>query len=47
MANGAAASGVGPEGTVLVRPDGVVAWRSTGPAGADDLDKALRAMLAR
>jgi 2-polyprenyl-6-methoxyphenol hydroxylase-like FAD-dependent oxidoreductase len=43
----AAASGVGPEGTVLVRPDGVVAWRSTGPAGADDLDKALRAVLAR
>lgn len=43
----AAASGVGPEGTVLVRPDGVVAWRSTGPAGADDLDKALRTVLAR
>ncbi|MDQ2883835.1 MAG: FAD-dependent monooxygenase [Actinomycetota bacterium] len=43
----ATASGVGPTGTVLVRPDGVVAWRAPGPAGAGDLDKTLRTVLAR
>lgn len=43
----AAACGLGPAGTVLVRPDGVIAWRSRGPAGAGELDKALRTVLAR
>jgi hypothetical protein len=27
-----AAFGVGPEGAVIVRPDGVIAWRSVGDA---------------
>ncbi|PZS14048.1 MAG: hypothetical protein DLM60_19790, partial [Pseudonocardiales bacterium] len=43
----ATASGLGPTGTVLVRPDGVVAWRTPGPAGAGELDKTLRTVLAR
>lgn len=36
--------GAGPEGTVLVRPDGVVAWRGADPA---DLEPALRTVLCR
>ncbi|MER6352196.1 FAD-dependent monooxygenase [Streptomyces sp. NPDC001634] len=43
------AYGVGADGAVLVRPDGVVAWRS--PASKDDpeavLDDVLKALLAR
>nr|WP_272922552.1 FAD-dependent monooxygenase [Streptomyces sp. SID5785] len=43
------AYGVGPEGAVLVRPDGVVAWRSAG--GRENpgavLDDVLQALLAR
>ncbi|NGO69421.1 FAD-dependent monooxygenase [Streptomyces boncukensis] len=45
----AAPHGLGPEGALLVRPDGHVAWRA--PHGADDADarfaQALRAVLAR
>jgi putative polyketide hydroxylase len=37
-------SGAGPEGTVLVRPDGVVAWRGGDATG---LAKALRTVLHR
>jgi putative polyketide hydroxylase len=36
--------GAGPNDTVLVRPDGVVAWRGSNPAGVGD---ALRAVLHR
>ncbi|GAA3501759.1 FAD-dependent oxidoreductase [Streptomyces prasinosporus] len=43
--------GVGPAGAVLVRPDGVVAWRSHGAAPADGeaavLTAVLRTVLAR
>ncbi|MGW2256042.1 FAD-dependent oxidoreductase [Kitasatospora sp. NPDC001660] len=43
--------GVGPEGAVLVRPDGIVAWRATGadPGGdpAGTLTGVLRRVLAR
>jgi hypothetical protein len=31
-AEGAAAHGIGSEGAPLVRPDGLVAWRSIGPS---------------
>ncbi|MFI8965394.1 FAD-dependent monooxygenase [Streptomyces sp. NPDC053493] len=37
--------GVGPEGAVLVRPDGFVAWRSAGPA--DQPQEQLEEILAR
>ncbi|HEX4357612.1 MAG TPA: FAD-dependent monooxygenase [Pseudonocardia sp.] len=40
----AAPLGAGPGDTVLVRPDGIVAWRGTDPA---DLGKALRTVLHR
>lgn len=40
----AAPLGCGPNDTVLVRPDGVVAWRGTDPAGVAD---ALRTVLYR
>lgn len=40
----AARSGAGPSGTVLVRPDGVVAWRGDDPG---ELPKALRTVLHR
>jgi hypothetical protein len=43
----ATASGVGPTGTVLIRPDGVIAWRVARPAGGGELDKTLRTVLAR
>ncbi|MFJ8435514.1 FAD-dependent oxidoreductase [Kitasatospora sp. NPDC094019] len=36
----AALHGIGPDGAVLVRPDGFVAWRSEGAAGADAGDPA-------
>lgn len=44
-----AAYGVGSEGAVLVRPDGVVAWRSPAahPSPEAVLDEVLRALLAR
>ncbi|KUO15279.1 FAD-dependent monooxygenase [Streptomyces dysideae] len=46
-----AAYGVRPSGAVLVRPDGFVAWRSEGGAGAvgpeAELRDALRTLLAR
>jgi putative polyketide hydroxylase len=48
-AGGAAAHGIAPAGALLVRPDGFVAWRSTG-AAADpgaELDRALQAILSR
>ena len=39
--------GVTEDGAVLVRPDRFIAWRSPGPGTAGDLDRALRAVLAR
>ncbi|MEU8422277.1 FAD-dependent oxidoreductase [Micromonospora sp. NPDC048835] len=39
-----ASCGVGPGGALLVRPDGIVAWRSTGPV--DDQKQTLAAALA-
>ncbi|MCM2423298.1 FAD-dependent monooxygenase [Streptomyces sp. RKAG293] len=43
------AYGIGPQGAVLVRPDGFVAWRSHGAAAgpADELGTVLRRLLAR
>jgi 2-polyprenyl-6-methoxyphenol hydroxylase-like FAD-dependent oxidoreductase len=34
-------------GATLVRPDGVIAWRSRGPAGRDEIERALATALAR
>jgi putative polyketide hydroxylase len=48
-ADGAGAHGIAPAGALLVRPDGFVAWRSTG-AAADptaELERALQATLSR
>jgi putative polyketide hydroxylase len=48
-ADGAGAYGIAPAGALLVRPDGFVAWRSTG-AAADptvELERALQAILSR
>ncbi|HEV8167354.1 MAG TPA: FAD-dependent monooxygenase [Actinomycetota bacterium] len=48
-ADGAGAHGIGPAGALLIRPDGFVAWRSTG-AAADptvELERALQAILSR
>ena len=43
-----AAYGTGPDGAVLVRPDGFVAWRATAPHPAPtELGGALAAALAR
>jgi len=42
----AAAYGLAPGGATLVRPDGVVAWRSRGPAERADLERALATALA-
>ena len=39
-----ASSGVGPGGALLVRPDGIVAWRAEGPV--DDPEETLAATLA-
>ncbi|MEV4067890.1 hypothetical protein AB0J22_47900, partial [Nonomuraea dietziae] len=40
--------GLGPEGAVLIRPDGHVAWRSPdGPASAPALTKAVDRVLSR
>jgi len=43
----APAYGLEPGGATLVRPDGVVAWRSRGPAGREALAAALATALAR
>ncbi len=45
----AAISEIGEDGAILVRPDHMVAWRSAaaGDAPAADLDRVLRAILAR
>ena len=34
-------------GATLVRPDGVIAWRSRGPAGRDEIERAIATALAR
>jgi putative polyketide hydroxylase len=39
--------GLSAGGATLVRPDGVVAWRSRGPAGRDEIERALATALAR
>ncbi|WP_259404691.1 FAD-dependent monooxygenase [Microbispora sp. H10830] len=41
-----AAYGITSTGAVLVRPDGVIAWRSLGEAGLAELEGALRTVLA-
>jgi len=41
------AYGLAAGGATLVRPDGVVAWHSRGPAGRDELAGALETALAR
>jgi hypothetical protein len=40
------AYGITPEGAVLVRPDGIVGWRSTGAFTRDQLTAALHSILA-
>src|SRR4051794_40792508 len=40
------AYGLAPGGATLVRPDGVIAWRSRGPADRADLEHALATALA-
>ena len=40
------AYGISPEGAVLVRPDGIVAWRSVGAFAPDDVSRALDTVLA-
>lgn len=42
-----AAHRIGRAGAVLIRPDGVIAWRSPGPADPAALDAALRTILCR
>ena len=42
----AAAYGLSAGGATLMRPDGVVAWRSRGPAGRPDIERALAMALA-
>src|SRR5919199_1362676 len=42
----AEAYGLAPGGATLVRPDGVVAWRSRGPAEHSDIERALATALA-
>jgi 2-polyprenyl-6-methoxyphenol hydroxylase-like FAD-dependent oxidoreductase len=39
--------GLSPGGAALVRPDGVVAWRSRGPAGRDEVARALATAVSR
>jgi hypothetical protein len=38
--------GLSAGGATLVRPDGVVAWRSRGPAGRPELERAVATALA-
>src|SRR3954452_7746853 len=42
----AGAYGLSAGGAALVRPDGVVAWRAQGPAGRDEIARALATALA-
>ncbi|MFB8171062.1 FAD-dependent oxidoreductase [Kitasatospora purpeofusca] len=44
----AALHGIGPDGALLVRPDGFVAWRAQGPAEdpAGEVERALREVLS-
>lgn len=37
--------GIGPEGAILVRPDGHVAWRTQASAAKGDLERALHSIL--
>lgn len=48
-AEAATAHGIGADGALLVRPDGVVAWRSpqASPDAAREVDQVLRAVLHR
>jgi len=39
--------GLSPGGAALVRPDGVIAWRSRGPAGRDEVARALATAVGR
>ena len=39
--------GIGPEGAVLVRPDGHVAWRTQASASEENLESAMRSILDR
>jgi 2-polyprenyl-6-methoxyphenol hydroxylase-like FAD-dependent oxidoreductase len=39
--------GIGRTGVVLVRPDGVIAWRAKGSGGVEELESALRGVLDR
>jgi 2-polyprenyl-6-methoxyphenol hydroxylase-like FAD-dependent oxidoreductase len=39
--------GLSAGGATLVRPDGVIAWRSRSPAGRDEISRALATALAR
>ena len=41
------AYGLSAGGATLVRPDGVVAWRARGPAGREEVARALATALAR
>ena len=41
------AFGLSAGGATLVRPDGVIAWRSRGPAGRDEVARALATALAQ
>jgi 2-polyprenyl-6-methoxyphenol hydroxylase-like FAD-dependent oxidoreductase len=42
----AEAYGIAPDGACLVRPDGIVGWRSTGPMEHDEISGALASILA-
>ncbi len=42
-----AAVGIGPDGALLVRPDGFVAWRSPDGAGSGELPAVLAGLLGR
>ena len=39
--------GLSAGGATLVRPDGVIAWRSRGPAGRDEIERAVATAIAR
>jgi putative polyketide hydroxylase len=43
----ARAYGVTPSGAVLVRPDGIIAWRAAEAADTGQLERALRVVLDR
>ncbi len=46
-ASAAESYGLSAGGATLVRPDGVIAWRSRGPAGRDEIKRAFATALAR